>query len=116
MKKPCLIILSGMPLTGKTYTAKKIQNKFFPTQHRDVDQYRQFFEKKKSKNLSSNYEEKIMVKCYKQLCKDALDFLEHNDSIIISGTFSKDCFKKSLKKLIKKIDKKYQNECCRLYN
>lgn len=107
--KPCLIILSGMPLTGKNYLANKLQRLFFPLIWRDVDRIRKLYESYNPKNeqsISSDYEKQIMIKSYEILCRTDIKFyLKETIPVLISGTFSKKEFKKPLRKLVKKIQK-----------
>jgi predicted kinase len=102
---PCLIILSGMPLTGKDYVAHKLQKLFSNLLHIDVDQIRKLYDfSSQSEKLNLEYEKDVMIQSYKTLCNKAEDTINNKFPVVITGTFSRSEFKKPLKNLLKKAN------------
>jgi len=106
--KSKLIVLYGLPLSGKNYIADKICNRLKEFEVIDVDDVRKnvILDDKEIVFLGEEKEFKIMKKSYNVLCKIAKEKLLQNKSIIITGTFSKNEFKNPLYSLLKFVKNK----------
>lgn len=99
MKK--LIIMSGLPLSGKTYISKNL-SKELDYIHIDVDEIKKLLNLYND-NINNKNEKDIMILCYDSMIYIAKEILLNNNlnnSVIISGTFSKFEFKEKLYDLL----------------
>lgn len=106
----CVIVLSGLPLTGKTTLAEQLA----ATSNLcvvDVDYVREEIDEGRKHDSSAQMlppeeEKAIMTRAYQLACQKALELVENYKPVIIAGTFSREEFKKSLQDLKETLDKK----------
>jgi predicted kinase len=97
---PCLIVLSGRPLSGKSYITHELVKRY-NLEIIDVDEIRNEIDKERKKDgqirlLDKENESKIMVQSYIEMCRRAKVKIESGRSVLINGTFSREEFKKPL--------------------
>lgn len=108
--RPCLIVLSGVPLTGKTVLAEKLVNSS-NLQMLDVDTVRDEIDESRRNDLrirmlKPEQEKAVMIKAYTEMCQRAENFVSEGIPVVISGTFSRSEFKQPLEYLINILRRK----------
>src|SRR3989338_98408 len=98
--KPCVVVLSGMPLMGKSALGGELV-KMTNLVHVDVDELRQLlFPNPQRLLFKSEVEFALMESCYELLTKNAEWVVEHlRMPVCITGTFSRKEFKEPLKRM-----------------
>jgi len=95
---PCVLCLAGAPLHGKTTIAKRLADS--SNLHAiDVDEIRHVAIKKSeglSKSGLGGLERSVMVSAYESLILFARSLIGFGEPVILSGTFSQECFKHPL--------------------
>lgn len=98
-----IVVLSGLPMTGKTTLARALVEKTNLVLL-DVDEIRQReFPNPERKILPKEKELAIMIASYKKLGRQAELLLASGQSVILAGTFSRAVFKEPLKILKEKF-------------
>jgi|WetSurSiteA1Bulk_404760.scaffolds.fasta_scaffold00510_8 predicted kinase len=105
--KTCLIVLSGLPLSGKSLVADKLVNST-NLELVDVDEVRNRIDKTRGAKglirlLESDKEKEIMINSYTLMCRQAAEKIGQGIPIVITGTFSREEFKKPLTVLVRQI-------------
>lgn len=108
--RPCLIVLSGIPLTGKTVLAEKLVS-ISNLEMIDVDVVRNKVDESRKKDgkirmLEPEEEKQIMIKSYTKMCQRAERTINGGIPAIITGTFSRIEFKQPLEQLVGALKKK----------
>lgn len=101
--RPCVIIFSGVPLSGKTYLAKTLES-FSNLQTIDVDEVRNEIDETRKKDgqiklLEPEKEREVMVSSYAEMCKRAENIVSSGIPVLVIGTFSRSEFKQPLEQL-----------------
>lgn len=100
--RPCVIVLSGMPLSGKTHLAKKLDDSF-NFQILDVDVIRNRIDESRrngqTRMLEPEKEKAVMIKSYEEMCKQAENLVGTGAAVLMTGTFSRAEFKLPLEQL-----------------
>ncbi|MFY9463338.1 MAG: AAA family ATPase [Candidatus Sungiibacteriota bacterium] len=101
--KPCVVVLSGMPLMGKSALAAELI-RMTNLIHIDVDEIRQMlFPNPDRIVFPSTSEFAVMESCYDLLIKNAEWIVEQlRIPVCVTGTFSREEFKAPLKRMWKK--------------
>lgn len=103
--KPCVIVLSGLPLTGKSTLAHAIALRCNGIAL-DVDHIRQEkFPNPERILLAPEEELRVMVYAYSELIAHACRILHTGRPVILAGTFSREEFKKPLRELKEDLEK-----------
>jgi len=107
--RPCVVVLSGTPLSGKTYLANELQ-KCLDIKVIDVDSVRHEIDETRRqdgqvKMLEPEQEKAIMIKSYTEMCRQAEEDALSGSPVLITGTFSRAEFKKPLEELAKSLEK-----------
>jgi len=102
--KPCVVVLSGTPLSGKTHLAN-ILEKMSNLRVIDVDSVRNEIDESRKINLQvrmlpPEQEKEVMVRSYAELCKRAENIAASGAPVLITGTFSRTEFKSELKRIV----------------
>lgn len=108
--RPCLIVLSGISLTGKTALAEKLVN-LSNLKIVDVDVIRNEIDESRKedqqiKMLEPEQEKAVMIKSYTEMCQQAERIITKGIPVIITGTFSRAEFKQPLEQLVSALKKK----------
>lgn len=107
--RPCLVVLSGVPLTGKTVLAEKLAI-LSNLKIVDVDAVRSEIDETrkngKATMLEPEKEKDIMVKSYAKMCRQAEEIINQGSPALVAGTFSRSEFKRPLEKLADILRKK----------
>lgn len=108
--KPCLVVLAGLPLSGKSFLADRLV-KQTNLSHIDVDSIRNVLDESRKLNgeikmLNPEKEFEIMVKSYEEMFKYAHELIALRP-VLLTGTFSRPEFKQPLKILINNLEQKF---------
>jgi predicted kinase len=101
--RPCIVVLSGLPLSGKSFLAEKLLE-VTNLCHMDVDTVRNTIDESRGDGLVTMLEPdrelEVMIKSYEQMCKRTEELIQQNLPVLISGTFSRNEFKQPLERLV----------------
>ncbi len=105
--KPCLIVLSGVPLSGKSFLAQRLVRDF-NLEHLDIDVVRDEIDESRTEDseirmLDESSEREIMIRSYAELCARAEASVVSGSPMVITGTFSRNEFKEPLRVLVKNL-------------
>jgi len=103
----CLIVISGRPLSGKSYIGNVLKEKF-ELKYIDIDEIRNEIDETRKNGgkivlLEEKKEAEIITKAYVELCKRAKSEIALEKAVLISGTFSRDELKDPLRDLVNYI-------------
>lgn len=103
MLKPCIVVLSGVPLTGKTHLAAILES-LSNLQVLDVDVIRNEIDESRGidprvRMLDLEQEKRIMIRSYSELCRRAEKNALSGIPTLITGTFSRSEFKVALDRI-----------------
>mgnify|MGYP001610197595 FL=1 len=97
--KSCVIVLSGPPLTGKSWLAEGLAREISFV-HLDINGIRQeLFPNPELKLLGSHTERFVVMLSYAELTKRAFAWVEQGKTVVLTGTFSMREFKMPLEML-----------------
>lgn len=105
--RPCLVVLSGPPLTGKSLMADRLV-RHTNLELIDVDEVRNEIDETRKTDglvrlLEPDKEREVMVDSYTIMCQQAEERIRLGIPVIIAGTFSREEFKKPLEELLGKL-------------
>lgn len=105
--KPCLIVLSGVPLSGKSFLAQRLAS-VTNAEHLDIDVVRNEIDESRKQDsevrmLNMEEEREVMVRSYADLCARAESQVVMGMPVIITGTFSRNEFKEPLRLLTQNL-------------
>lgn len=105
--KPCLLVLTGMPLSGKTFLSKYLVESSNLIGI-DVDVVRNEIDTSRKKDgrigmLEPAVELSVMISAYQEVCGRAYSVISKRIPVVITGTFSREEFKAPLVMLLSKI-------------
>jgi len=93
---PCLVVLTGAPLAGKTTLAELVAQQSNLT-HLDVDSVRFELDPESERlTVTGPLERWLMISAYETMIARARLVLYHGKAVILSGTFSRQVFKRPL--------------------
>lgn len=101
--RPSVIVLSGVPLSGKTTLAERLIGSS-NLQMLDVDAIRHEIDETRKKDpqvrlLEPGKEHEAITNAYIEMCKRAENLVQQGVPVLVVGTFSKEQFKKPLEHL-----------------
>jgi len=97
--KPCVVVFSGTPVSGKTKTAEALI-RMTNLVHLDVDVFRQLHYPNPGRILLAEHQERfVMAACYMRLAEEAFRIIEVRSPVLLIGTFSRPEFKAPLELL-----------------
>lgn len=107
--RPSITVLSGVPLSGKTYLAEKLMV-YSNIQTIDVDTVRNEIDETRKKDgqirlLEPDKELEVMINSYAEMCKQAEEMVNSGIPALMTGTFSRAEFKQPLEQLIDRLKK-----------
>lgn len=105
--RPSAVILSGVPLSGKTYLAERLID-YSNLQAIDVDTVRNEIDEIRKKDgkirlLDQEKELEVMVKSYTEMCRRVEETVNSGMPALATGTFSRPEFKQPLEQLVNSL-------------
>lgn len=106
--RPCVVVLSGVPLSGKTHLAKELE-RLSNLQTIDVDSVRNEIDETRKQDgkirlLEPEKEREVMIKSYSMICERAEDMAVSGSAALATGTFSRSEFKQPLEELMTRLE------------